>query len=774
MRAIRRTAAATLMATTCLVAPYAAWGQDDTDTNSDADVDRIVVTGEIPYRDRTASISPELVYDIEFFQQFEPTSVGDQLKRVPGVAFTSDIGEYDSPQLRGLGEGFTQVLINGRPIPGAGNDRTVFVDRIPAEIVDRIEIIRSPSADIDSQGVGGTINIILKDGASLPPGVIGRIGGLYNLDEEHWSRSAAVSVSGRTDDEQFSWSVTVDAQERFNVKQTIEEVFTEDSAGFGASTNGLDLFSPFDLANSVGVERTTETDMRNNEDLSFNGDLTWQLSPDHSLRFDAFYIRTRREEAEDTLAFERDSSADPYELDAHEFQTQPFEQDNFGISVLYEGQLSENVSFESQLRFSNFKDDNVQTDLEDDGGTVIEVERETEATDDTEWSMDGAFTFDLVNFANALGIEGASIKIGAAGKQKDREFSVLLEEDLDDSVPEVSLSQFTYEERRLDGFIVGEWEITPNFTLETGVRLESTDTEQRLPGGASASGDEFQANPSAHVRWAIIPGGEIRASVARTVRRPSIDQLIPFSDSDEPEDDDITSGNPNLEFETSIGFDLGYEQRIGRAGIIGINVFRRDVSNLMTLIRDVDAGPTPGGGSFYTYANTGDGEVSGVELDVSTPLSFIGLDETGFFMNYTRLWSSRVDPKTGVEVSFDHQPDYIYNFGLTHNIESLGASMGFSYQKQGTAVSYFFGEIESQEYGANLEAFIEKRIGDHYVLRLTGNNLLDARSLQFEQNFDGDSGEEILANQLAGIVGDYEVEWEESSPTVMLTLRGLF
>src|SRR3546814_18229886 len=109
------------------------------------------------YRNRTETTAPELVYGQEFFAEFEPVSVGDQLRRVPGVAFTSDIGESDAPQMRGLGQGFTQVLVNGRPIPGAGNDRTVFVDRIPAEIVDRIEVIRSPSADIDRQGIGGKI-----------------------------------------------------------------------------------------------------------------------------------------------------------------------------------------------------------------------------------------------------------------------------------------------------------------------------------------------------------------------------------------------------------------------------------------------------------------------------------------------------------------------------------------------------------------------------------------------------------------------------------------
>ena len=150
-------------------------------SNDDRTLEDIVITGQMRYRNRTETVAPELTYGQEFFQKFEPTSVGDSLKRVPGVSFGSDIGEYDAPALRGLGAGFTQP-VNGRPIPGAGNDRSVLVDRIPAEIIDRIEIIRSPTADLDSQGIGGSINIILKDGASLPPGIITRAAVLYYPD----------------------------------------------------------------------------------------------------------------------------------------------------------------------------------------------------------------------------------------------------------------------------------------------------------------------------------------------------------------------------------------------------------------------------------------------------------------------------------------------------------------------------------------------------------------------------------------------------------------
>ncbi len=63
--------------------------------------------------------APILSYDEEYFQRFEPLSVGDMMKRVPGVSFQSDIGEYAEPSLRGIGSEYTQILVNGRRITGA-------------------------------------------------------------------------------------------------------------------------------------------------------------------------------------------------------------------------------------------------------------------------------------------------------------------------------------------------------------------------------------------------------------------------------------------------------------------------------------------------------------------------------------------------------------------------------------------------------------------------------------------------------------------------------
>jgi outer membrane cobalamin receptor len=127
-------------------------------------LDAVVVQGEIAYRDRTADIAPTLVYDLEYFQRFEPSTVGDMLKRVPGMTFVgSDIMEFDGAMMRGMAAGYTQVLINGKKVPGAGDDRSFWVDRIPAEMVDHIEILRSNSANRSGDAIAGTINIVLRD-----------------------------------------------------------------------------------------------------------------------------------------------------------------------------------------------------------------------------------------------------------------------------------------------------------------------------------------------------------------------------------------------------------------------------------------------------------------------------------------------------------------------------------------------------------------------------------------------------------------------------------
>jgi outer membrane receptor for ferrienterochelin and colicins len=638
--------------------------------------------------------------------------------------------------------------------------------------------------------------VILKSGESLPPGLIARAGATFDVDREETRPNASLSWSGRNEDRTLLYSLTVDAQQRYNNKEAVQEVFEADSVGFADEVSrrgdGRRLASLDDRSQSVAIERVEEEDTRDSTDLSFNGDLTWRLSDTSSLRFDAFVLSTDRDEHQDTIIFEGDGSVGGLDIanPALEFEDSKFKQNNIGASVLFETELDAATGFEAQVRVNNFKDDSVTLAFEDTNTNL--VERESIDTDDTEWTADAAITHDIAWMAKALGMKAVELKVGVAAKTKDRSFGLTLEEDLADPDFATNDGQFSYEERRLDAFARVEWEFNDSVTVQTGIRAESTETEiafqtDFLEGGVltdsvsgSAESDEFMLNPSAHLVWKVSDDDQLRFSVARTVRRPSIDQLVPAFAVESPGDEDVTIGNPDLGFETSLGFDVGFERRLEGRGIIGLNLFHRDISDLIGLVNtgnpvsDIGLDPADFPGGLYSYQNVGDATVYGIELDVSTPLTFIGLPETGFFANYTRLWSERADPAGGGDISIDFQPEYVYNIGITHNIPDWDASAGVSYQEQGESRFVTFGEIESQLYDGNLEVFLEKRLGDNFVLRLTGTNLLDSDSDQAEAGFDGDNGAQILANQAAYNVDAFEVERESSSPKITLTLRSVF
>ena len=230
--------------------------------------------------------------------------------------------------------------------------------------------------------------------------------------------------------------------------------------------------------------------------------------------------------------------------------------------------------------------------------------------------------------------------------------------------------------------------------------------------------------------------------------------------------DDDFIGNPDLQPETAWGFDVGYERRLGGRGIVGLNFFYRSVTDL---IEDVNTGLEGDGGPgtfIYSVANVGDGTVWGLEFDLSTPLTFIGLENTGVFLNYSWL-DSEVTDFAG-ERRFNDQSNHVYNVGFIQDLPSWGAAFGVTYRKQGDA----FGRVALEEirtsYGADLEAFVEKRFGESFVVRLTGTNLLDSSKDEIFDKFG------TLADQASRTYDEYELETEKAGPVVQLTARWAF
>jgi outer membrane receptor for ferrienterochelin and colicins len=710
----------------------------------------IIVTGEIFFRNRTADTNPVLSYDLEYFQKFEPVSVGEMLKRVPGATFTSDVLEYDQVQFRGLPGGFTNVLINGRRAPGGAADGSFFVDRLPAELVERIEIVRAPRPDQPSDGIAGTLNVVTKEATSFEGG-FAKLGALLNTRDGVFRPSGALAYAGKISQDTDYW-VALNYQKRRNPKEKV-------SYRFGGEPTTSDGRLPLDPEDSAYVtdpefsDFEAQSDTRDGTDFSGSAELTHQFGDGGRFRINGFFVDTNRDEDETSVTLE-DADLD---FDGVEVQQERIDQQSYAVTADARIPLG---GFELGLAggWNRFKDHTDTTTFEGDNEddlSDVEIDEE-EALDikDEEWT---ATVF------GAFGGEGLKAKIGADLLFKTRN-------GLNDGT--FQSNDFRIKEDRYSPYIRLSYDAGP-LSLDGGVRYEITrrDVTGATVTGTSSYDDEL-LNPSLSLRYAT-GGGQFRASVARTIRRPDYDLLSPFTDEETPGDDDVTTGNPGLRNQRAWGVDVGYEQRIGRNGIAGINFFYRDISDLIELV-SLGENPDNDDGQAFTPQNIGDGKAWGVELDLSAPLTAFGMPDTGIFANYTYLDSETTDPFTGEERRFNNQPHHVYNVGFIHNVRSLGVSFGSTISGRSAAIESNFDETIRLRYDPDLEAFVEKRFGDSFVLRVSAQNLLDRVKYEDFRKYDGDSIEEILENRAAGDLDEYEIEREHSGPLVQFTLRAAF
>ena len=729
-------------------------------------LEEIIVTGEPAMRNRTDDVVPTLSYDLDYFQRFEPLTAGDALKRVPSVTFLSDVLESDGVRLRGLDPAYTQILINGEEVPGAGSssgaigngaDTAFFVDRIPAELISKVEIVRSASANRSGDAMAGALNIVLKDGYALEGGYV-RLGALA-FDDGRVRESAGAVWGGKIGEGRLLLGASV--QGRHNPKRKTSLRYDD---------IGEDL-------NNSEIQRDT----RDGTDYSANFAWETPLGENAEFTLDGFYVKTDRYQDEDSIEYDEGVET-PGSITVVNSNDVDIEQESFSLNGGYKVEaFGGKTSF--KLGYASFKDD------------TFEFENEMEyARDALAYPEADRFTRDLAPFA----IDDTEIKAkidhermfgdlefqaGLQFKQKDRDTTLgdgRFRTNIPGAAaqipnssgagvpgytdPAIDYTTSNIKRTNIDPYALVRGENGP-FSWEAGLRVENMTLE--VDGVET---DQTTVLPSAHFAWEVSNDGRIRGSVARTIRNAPFEFLFSGVLEEELGSNDF-QGNPDLEPETAWGLDIGYEHQLGKSGIAGINFFYRDVKDLIEIYNTGEEGSANDAPDDLAYIfgvrNTGDGKVYGVEFDLSSDLSVIGLPDTGIFANYSWL-DSDVDDEFGSR-RFNSQSEYVYNFGFIHDITAWDAAFGATYRKQGDAKSRVVGEEVVTSYGADLEVFVEKSFGDNFTLRFVGSNLLDSEK---EEEFRKYA---LLANQIDGSIDDeYELEREEAGPVYQIIGRMSF
>ncbi len=745
----------------------------------------IVVQASIGYRNRSDAPEPVLVYGEEYFQRFEPLTAGDALKRVPSVTFLSDVIESDGPRLRGLDPGYTQILINGEKVPGPNPDRSFFLDRIPAELIKQVEIVRSSSARRTGDAVAGTLNIVLRDAFTLDGGYV-KGGGLL-FDDGEVKPTAGLYYGGPLGPGRMLIGANV--QGRYNPKEKISFRYSdspENSSDF--------LIEEFD-------NREDQSDIRDGWDYALNG--SWGIDTGTTVfELSGHYVRTDRTETE--RSFEYNVPAGEFGPVLEEDSDEPglltdnatvaeIEQENWSFSgkVSHEWSLGKTTFKAGYARFGD-KRDEIETEIDfdtDEPQWESELVLERNVDKELSFALDQEFPVSMdVNFV-----------VGGFWQRKDRNVD-LSEAEQDDTLggrhwdqsvdtPAALVGAFDEFETRAGGLSEVRETRRDAYALfegdhgalswEAGIRWENTDVRITdftvAPALAETEYDYDEPLPSASLKYDV-GQGRITASAARTLRRPRFDYLSPVLLEEELGDNDFL-GNPLLDPEKAWGADLGYEHRLGRTGVIGVNLFYRKVQDLVEVVTLLDAGgdPVPGSANeeddeviafVLTPSNLGEGEVYGVEFDLSSDLGFVGLPDTGVFGNVSLL-DSKVTDGFG-ERRFNDQSKYVYNFGIIQNLPAVGAALGATYRKQGRAYGRIVSEEVTTTYGADLEVFVEKRFGDSFTIRAVGSNLLNGKKRETFNKFD------TVEDQVVRDFDEYELEAEEAGPVFQLVGRYAF
>ncbi|PWF39485.1 TonB-dependent receptor [Massilia glaciei] len=190
--------------------------------------------------------TPEKLSASEDMGKFPDTNLADSLQRIPGVVIDRDAGEGRGITVRGLGQDFTRVPINGieglattggtDSSGGANRSRGFDFNVFASELFSSLTVRKSSSADVDEGSLGATVDLQtmrpldMKGGFNASASVKGR----YNDLSGKTNPRLAFLVSNTSKDRKFGVLVSGALSQR----QVLEEGFSTVRWDNGPSSGG--------------------------------------------------------------------------------------------------------------------------------------------------------------------------------------------------------------------------------------------------------------------------------------------------------------------------------------------------------------------------------------------------------------------------------------------------------------------------------------------------------------------------------------------------------
>jgi TonB-dependent receptor len=128
-------------------------------------------------RERTAENIVQ-VMPADIITSLPNANVADAIGRLPGVSLERDEGEGKYVQIRGTQPYYNNVTIDGVNVPAPESGvRQIKLDTIGADLVESVEVNKTLLANMDADGIGGSVNIRTKTAGDMPMISLSGLGG---------------------------------------------------------------------------------------------------------------------------------------------------------------------------------------------------------------------------------------------------------------------------------------------------------------------------------------------------------------------------------------------------------------------------------------------------------------------------------------------------------------------------------------------------------------------------------------------------------------------
>lgn len=530
-------------------------------------------------------------------------TVSDVLDNVPSVS----VDVEGNVALRGNDN--VRILINGKPSGLVGLNSTDALRQLPAEAIERVEVITSPSARYDAEGTAGILNIILRRSKlqGLNGAVTGNIG---------YPKSAGISgnINYRTGD--------------INIFNTTSYNYREVP---GNSFSSTQYFSSNNF-----VEEDREFD-RFRKGISTNFGLEWYVTETASITGSVSYRNGDNESNTINIISQFDENRN---LTSQSRRFDPEKEDD---KVL---QYSLNFSKDFDTSGHRLTMDFQYENNSEDENSIVQIDgidSETVVTlEDQEQILLQA------DYVLPIG-ENSQFEMGYRGNfnNQDTDYIVnILDEDTGEFELNTNLSNFLNYREYINAFYAQYGSKFGKFSFLLGLRYETTRITVDQPTSGDFSKNEYPGLfPTVNLNYELSENENITLGYSRRIRRPRSWFINPFPSRSSASS--IFQGNPKLAPSFSGQFDIGYYKKFGKVSLNASAYYQHatDVFNFVNYTTD----------EFYIFETNQTVNINDPDFDdlndqyelvpviLRSPINLAEEDRYGFEVtityNHSRKWN---------------------------------------------------------------------------------------------------------------------------------------